>query len=183
MPGLRSSFCPHFACFLCKLVYFAQNNMEKIYFLTNTMGLHFAFLYDIIARLDMRRSERLLRGDACVGNFRGVCPLTGRKVFTEARKTARTRAALPYSQLLNSPEFVLPGMLPGRQTPFLSERGRNPRNSVVGNACLANCILQADGFHFIYNRRRRQAKSIRRQVNGSHRKDQSQTEELRPRFG
>ena len=156
--SLFPSFCHRFAHFLCNLVYNAQKEIWNFCVLTNERALILPISYGIIAELDMRWSERLLRRDACGGNFRGVCPLTGRMVFTEARKTARTRAVLPYSQLLN-PRNLSRRNAAGRQTPFLSERGRNSRNSVVGNAGLAICILQADGFH-IYICRRAQASKI-----------------------
>ena len=79
---------------ILKILHNAQKLFEKY-------GLQNPILSDIIDGLDMRRSERLLQGDAFAGNFRGVCPFNRAKGVHRSTQTAQTCAALPYSQLLN----------------------------------------------------------------------------------
>ena len=57
----------------------------------------------IIVKLDMRRSERLLSGDALTGNFRGVCPFEPGERYSPKHEKRRKRAVWFPSVFLNPP--------------------------------------------------------------------------------
>ena len=95
-------------CFLRLKGLFSWILIEKLCNINKNMWLDFLKIYEfcekkvlqleefcgIIYELDVRWNERLLRGDAWAGNFRGVCPLNRAKVLPKHKRRKRASGVL-----------------------------------------------------------------------------------------